>query len=76
MLSGLIAFIIYIQIPETPRHRQTVDIQKLIAMTLKHSPAWLLALMFGTYAGQWLGLVGFLPTIYQQNQISFKWQVC
>lgn len=72
MLSGLIAFIIYIQIPEPPRHRQTVDIQKLIAMTLKHSPAWLLALMFGTYAGQWLGLVGFLPTIYQQNQISLQ----
>ena len=49
---------------------QTIAPKSLIQATLKHPPAWILACIFGTYTGQWFSLVGFLPTIYQQNQIS------
>ncbi len=49
---------------------QSVAILDLIKLTLKHPPAWILATDFGVYAGQWLSLVGFLPSIYQQYQVS------
>jgi predicted MFS family arabinose efflux permease len=38
--------------------------KKLLALTLRSRPVWLLALSFAVYAGQWLAVVGFLPTIY------------
>lgn len=71
-LSAMIAFVIYVKVPQLSQNRLVVDIPNLISMTLKHPPAWMLALMFGTYAGQWFGLVGFLPTIYQQNNIPIQ----
>ncbi len=51
---------------------KNIDVKQLIAITLKHPPAWILAIIFATYTGQWLGLIGFLPSIYQQNQISLQ----
>ena len=38
--------------------------KKLLALTLRSRPVWLLALSFAVYSGQWLAIVGFLPTIY------------
>ena len=38
--------------------------QKILGSTLRSRPAWLLALGFAVYSGQWLAVVGFLPTIY------------
>jgi predicted MFS family arabinose efflux permease len=38
--------------------------QKILSLTLRSRPAWLLALSFAAYSGQWLAVVGFLPTIY------------
>lgn len=57
-------------IPNTTPSSQAVPLKSLIKLTLPHQPAWLLALIFGTYAGQWFALVGFLPTIYEQNHIA------
>ena len=57
-------------IPNTTPSSQAVPLKSLIKLTLQHQPAWLLALIFGTYAGQWFALVGFLPTIYEQNHIA------
>lgn len=57
-------------IPHPKTSTQAVALKSLIKMTLQHQPAWLLALIFGTYAGQWFALVGFLPTIYEQNHIA------
>lgn len=37
---------------------------KLLHLTLRSRPAWLLAVSFAVYSGQWLAVVGFLPTIY------------
>jgi MFS family permease len=38
--------------------------------TLKSVNAWLVALTFGMYSGQWIAIIGFLPTIYAAQGIS------
>lgn len=37
-----------------------------LARTLRSKGPWLVALGFAAYSGQWLAVVGFLPTIYTQ----------
>ena len=37
-----------------------------LARTLSAPGPWLLALAFATYSGQWLAVIGFLPTVYAQ----------
>jgi MFS transporter, CP family, cyanate transporter len=37
-----------------------------LGTTLSSSGPWLLALCFATYSGQWVAVIGFLPTIYDQ----------
>jgi MFS family permease len=41
-----------------------------LTRTLQARAPWLLALAFAMYAGQWLAVVGFLPTIYGQAGTS------
>lgn len=72
LLSFILAIIIYKVVPSVQIGTQTIAIFDLIKATLTHPPAWILALVFGVYAGQWFSLVGFLPTIYQQYQISLQ----
>ncbi len=43
---------------------------KLLMLTLRCGPVWLLALSFGMYSGQWLAVVGFLPSIYAKAGIA------
>jgi len=50
-----------------PRNRQ------LIATTLRSRAVWLMALAFATYSGQWLAVVGFLPSIYAQAGVAGGW---
>lgn len=38
-----------------------------LARTLADPVPWLLAMCFAVYAGQWLAVIGFLPTIYAQG---------
>ncbi len=38
--------------------------------TLAARGPWLLGLSFACYAGQWLAVIGFLPTVYAQAQVS------
>lgn len=42
----------------------------LLRLTLGSGPVWLLALSFGMYSGQWLAVVGFLPSIYAKAGIA------
>lgn len=72
IISALFAGIIYKYVPNIQAPSQDNQVKALIKMTLQHPPAWILAIIFGTYAGQWFGLVGFLPVIYQQNMISLE----
>jgi CP family cyanate transporter-like MFS transporter len=38
--------------------------------TLAAPGPWLVALSFAVYSGQWLAVIGFLPTIYLQAGVS------
>lgn len=42
----------------------------LLALTLRSKPVWLMAFTFAAYAGQWLAVVGFLPTIYAKAGVA------
>lgn len=38
-----------------------------IALTLRAPGPWLVALCFSMYSGQWLAVIGFLPTMYRES---------
>ena len=44
-----------------------------LVRTLGARGPWLVALTFGLYSGQWLAVVGFLPSIYAQAGVSGLW---
>ncbi|TFY99608.1 CynX/NimT family MFS transporter [Ramlibacter rhizophilus] len=41
-----------------------------LAVTLRSPGPWLIALGFGVYSGQWLAVIGFLPTVYAQAGLA------
>jgi cyanate permease len=41
----------------------------LVRQTVGSLRPWLLAMSFGVYAGQWMSVFGFLPTMYQQQGV-------
>ncbi len=43
---------------------------KLLSLTLRTPAVWLLAMTFAMYSGQWLAVIGFLPSIYTQYGFS------
>lgn len=63
--SALLALLVLWLIPaDTQPATLNSPHQKIMGLTLRSGPAWLLALSFAVYSGQWLAVVGFLPTIY------------
>lgn len=72
VLSFTLALILTLQLPVPPANPHSLNVLKVLRLVLKHRPAWWLALIFALYAGQWLVLVGFLPTIYEHNHISLS----
>ena len=42
----------------------------LLRLTLRSRGVWLVALCFSMYSGQWLAVVGFLPSIYAQAGLA------
>lgn len=42
------------------------DWNQRLHLTLSHPGPWLIAVCFAMYSSQWLSVIGFLPTIYQQ----------
>ena len=44
--------------------------KNLLRLTLRSRPVWLMALSFAMYSGQWLAVVGFLPTVYVQAGVA------
>ena len=60
------------------RHRKTIQAQSQTAtgwwgrlqQTLRAPGPWLVALSFAVYSGQWLAVIGFLPTIYAQAGVA------
>lgn len=43
-----------------------------LALTLRSPGPWLVALSFAVYSGQWMGVIGFLPTMYAQAGMGAK----
>lgn len=68
---ALLAMLVLWRIPADtqPKTTNTAN-QNTLGLTLRSRPAWLLALSFTVYAGQWLAVVGFLPTIYAQAGVA------
>ena len=72
ILTASLFLMIAYWVPRPDTALNNMSVLGLIKDTLTHPAAWLLALIFGTYAGQWFALVGFLPTIYEQNHIPLQ----
>ncbi|WP_322996064.1 MFS transporter [Castellaniella sp.] len=52
---------------QTPKRQSSWS---LVRTTLASPNVWLIALVFGVYAGQWIAVIGFLPSIYVTAGIS------
>lgn len=76
LLSALTALCLILVLRLVPADRVTappggsVSALALAATTLKSLNAWLVALTFGMYSGQWIAIIGFLPIIYAAEGIS------
>lgn len=79
-LSFLLAWLVLWRVPADPvRFRSQPAIEQsvhatdwfaLLRLTLRSRGAWLVALSFAMYSGQWLAVVGFLPSIYAQAGVA------
>jgi len=56
--------------PATDPGQPRDSLGQLARTTLGSANVWLVALIFGVYAGQWMAVIGFLPTIYAAQGIS------
>ena len=54
-------------------HAASVPLGPRLRRTLSAPGPWLVALGFFLYSGQWLAVVGFLPTVYQQAGYTGGW---
>jgi MFS transporter, CP family, cyanate transporter len=72
-LSALMAVAVTIAIPPPPPHAvqaRAAGLGERLRLTLRSPGPWLLALSFACYSSQWLAVVGFLPTIYEQAGVA------
>jgi len=72
-LSALMAWVVLRRVPATgagPRPATLLPWTQRLRHTLAARGPWLLALSFACYSGQWLAVVGFLPTIYAQAGVA------
>ena len=75
-LAVMLALLLRWRLPaDPPRQPPTVLAQpgvrhlsnrSLLGLTLRSRAVWLMALTFAMYSGQWLAVIGFLPSIYAQ----------
>jgi MFS family permease len=61
--------------PSTPASSRATagahpPILHMVRTTLASRNVWLIALIFGVYAAQWIAIIGFLPTIYTAGGIT------
>ncbi|WP_286731563.1 CynX/NimT family MFS transporter [Acinetobacter sp. UBA1297] len=70
----LLAAVVYLQLPPINKIQNSSFplFIKLLRTTLSHPPVLILALIFACYTSQWLTVIGFLPTLYLDEQISLK----
>lgn len=49
---------------------QRLSALDMVRLTLSSRDVWMIALIFGVYAAQWMAVIGFLPTIYASEGLS------
>lgn len=57
--------------PRSPDNPQASNAAiAMVRETLGSASVWLVALIFGVYAAQWIAIIGFLPTVYAAAGVS------
>ncbi|MES2685813.1 MAG: MFS transporter [Pseudomonadota bacterium] len=80
-LAALLALLVFLRVPaDAPAPGLAADRQQpaatasswrsLLKRTLRSRGAWAVALSFAMYSGQWMAVVGFLPSIYAQAGVA------
>jgi MFS family permease len=80
-LAALLALLVFARVPADPPTRtqaaypRTAAVmipswKRLLTLTLRSRGAWAVALSFAMYSGQWMAVVGFLPSIYAQAGVA------
>lgn len=71
VLSWVMALVLWRVVPaNTSVTTATIHWQQRLRETLSAPGPWWVTLCFGMYSGQWLAVVGFLPSIYTQAGLS------
>lgn len=70
LLSAAMALALWHGVPDPgggtgPRPATLLPWAQRLRLTLRAPGPWLLALSFACYSGQWLAVIGFLPTVYR-----------
>ena len=73
--SALMALVLWRVVPADPQAAPVSwqGIGARLRRTLASAGPWLAALSFAVYSGQWLALIGFLPSIYAQAGWALGW---
>ncbi len=80
-LAALLALLVFVRVPADmpapgagadPQHKTMTSPswRSLLKLTLRSRGAWVVALSFAMYSGQWMAVVGFLPSIYAQAGVA------
>lgn len=80
-LAASLALLVFVRVPaDVPAHGLPAGPQQvavtsphwrsLLQLTLRSRGVWVVALSFAMYSGQWMAVVGFLPSIYAQAGVS------
>ncbi|MBL8386844.1 MAG: MFS transporter [Hydrogenophaga sp.] len=69
-ISLLAAMLLWLRVPGGRASGAALPLWPRLARTLRAPGPWLVALGFLVYSGQWLAVVGFLPTIYGEAGFS------
>jgi MFS family permease len=65
----VLAGLVWRLIPPDPAGVAATRSMALVRQTVAGLKPWLLASTFGFYAGQWMSVFGFLPTLYQEQGV-------
>ena len=68
-ITVALAALVWRIIPPDPPQASSTRSMALVRQTVGALRPWLLASSFGVYAGQWMSVFGFLPTMYQQQGV-------
>jgi CP family cyanate transporter-like MFS transporter len=69
-VSLLLAALVWRIVPPDPQGQVATRSMALVRQTIAGLKPWLLATSFAFYAGQWMSVFGFLPTLYQQQGVA------